>query len=220
MISMNVMIASPSYDGKVDVRHAISLVETAKIGLANNINILPLYVSFDAMLQRARNDICKLFLQSNAEFLLFIDADQDWNPMDAFKLIGHNVPIVAAPVMKKSVNPMYNVKLYGDYIVNDNGLVKVDGVGTGMMCIRRDAMDALWNSSDIYSDKADEYSRNIFEIKIINGNLYSEDMVFCEKWKAIGGTIFIDPTIDCGHNGPKRWEGNFSEWIKLVKDIN
>ena len=27
--------------------------------------------------------------------------------MDAFKLIGHNVPIVAAPVMKKSVNPMY-----------------------------------------------------------------------------------------------------------------
>jgi len=220
MESMNVMIASPSYDGKVDVRHAISLVETSKIGMMNGVNILPLYVSFDSMIQRARNDVCKIFLQSNASHLIFIDCDQDWNPPDIFKLLSYNVPIVAAPIIKKNDTPSYNVKLYGDYIVNENGLVKVDGIGTGFMCIRRAAMEALWNISDTYSDRADEYSKNIFEIKIIDGNLYSEDMVFCEKWKRLGGEIFIDPSINCGHSGAKRWEGNFSEWIKLIKDIN
>lgn len=220
MFNMNVVIASPSYDGKVDVRHAISLVETAKIGIHNNINILPLYVSFDSMIQRARNDVCKLFLQGDASHLIFIDCDQDWNPPDVFKLLSHNIPIVAAPIVKKNDIPSYNVKLYGDYVVNDNGLVKVDGIGTGFMCIRRDAMEALWNISDTYSDKADEYSKNLFEIKVIDGKLFSEDMVFCEKWKKLGGDIFVDPTINCGHSGTKRWEGNFSEWIKLVKDIN
>ena len=220
MENMNVIIAAPSYDGKVDVRHTVSLIETAKIGMSNGINILPLYVSFDSMIQRARNDVCKIFLKTNASHLIFIDCDQDWNPPDVFKLLSHNVPIVAAPVSKKNDIPSYNVKLYGDYIVNDKGLVKVDGIGTGFMCIRRDAMEALWNISDTYSDKADEYSKNIFEIKIIDGKLFSEDMTFCEKWKSLGGEIFIDPYINCGHSGTKRWEGNFSEWIKLVKDIN
>lgn len=220
MADKQIIIASPSYDGKVDVRHAISLSETCKIGILNGINILPLYVSFDSMIQRARNDVCKLALQTDTTHLIFIDCDQDWNPLDVFKLLSYDIPIVAAPIRKKNDTPTYNVKLYGDYVVDERGLVKVDGIGTGMMCIRRDALQALSDISETYSDKEDDYSKNIFEIKIIDGKLFSEDMVFCEKWKSIGGEIYIDPTINCGHTGVKRWESNFSEWIKMIGRSN
>ena len=56
----NVMIAAPSYDGSVSAWHVSSLVETAKLGLTKGINIIPIYMSYDALVQRARNDIWSL----------------------------------------------------------------------------------------------------------------------------------------------------------------
>ena len=78
----NVLIAAPSYDGKVEAWHAFALMETAKIGLTKNINVMPLYVSYDALVQRARNDIFQVAANSDIDDLFFIDTDVDWNPAD------------------------------------------------------------------------------------------------------------------------------------------
>lgn len=213
-----VIVASPSHDGKVDVWHASALTETCKLGLTKNINVIAIYVSYDSLVQRARNDIFKIAYDAKVDDLFFIDCDQDWNPQDFFKMLEHDVPIVGAPVPKKSDNETYNVKLLGDFIVEDNGLVLVDGVGTGMMRIRRDAIETMWEMSEEYSEPhKSEKSRSVFEIKIIDGELWSEDNVFCKKWIDAGGKIYIDPTVNCGHIGTKRWNGNFYQWIKLYK---
>lgn len=213
-----VMIASPSYDGKVGVWHAAALSETCKIGLAKNINVVAIYMSFDALVQRARNDIFKLAVDSNVDDLVFIDCDQDWDPIDFFKLLDHDVEIVAAPVPKKSDIPQYNVKLLGGYKVLENGLAEVDGVGTGMMRIRNDALKKIWEASAEYKEPhKEESSRMVFDVKVVNGDLWSEDIVFCDRWTKLGGKIYIDPTINCGHSGERRWVGNFSEWIKMFK---
>lgn len=213
-----VMVASPSYDGKVSVWHTASLTETCKIGLTKNINVIAIYMSFDALVQRARNDIFKLAVDSNIDDLVFIDCDQDWDPMDFFKLLDHDVEIVAAPVPKKSDIPQYNVKLLGGYKVLENGLAEVDGIGTGMMRIRSDALKKIWEASEEYKEPhKEEPSRMVFDVKVVNGDLWSEDIVFCDRWQKLGGKIYIDPTINCGHSGERRWVGNFSEWIKMFK---
>jgi len=210
-----VLIAAPSYDGKVNVWHATALAETCKIGLSRNINVVVVYMSFDSLVQRARNDIFKLAYDNKIDDLVFIDCDQDWNPEDFFKMLSHDVSIVAAPVIKKSDDPQYNVKLLGDYVVQDNGLVEVDGVGTGFMRIRKDAIVKMWNNSKEYKEShKSEPSRMVFQVEIIEGELWAEDMVFCYKWNKLGEKIYIDPTINCGHSGEKRWVGNFSPWIK------
>jgi hypothetical protein len=59
----------------------------------------------------------------------------------------------------------------------------------------------------------------IFDIAIVNGELVSEDNVFCAKWKELGEKVYLDPTINLGHTGIKRWTGNFSEWIKVIKGL-
>jgi len=175
------------------------------------------YMSYDALVQRARNDIFKLAYDNDVDDLVFIDCDQDWQPEDFFKLLSHDVPIVAAPVIKKSDDPQYNVKLLGNYIINEKGLVEVDGVGTGFMRIRKDAIKKMWSASSEYRERhKEDSSRMVFEVKVMNGEIWAEDIVFCDKWIKLGGKVYIDPSINCGHSGEKRWVGNFSSWIKTL----
>lgn len=212
-----VLLAAPSHDGKVNAWHAAALAETCKIGLANNILIFPLYMSFDSLVQRARNDIVKVAVESEVDDLVFIDCDQDWNPLDFFRLLSHDVDVVAAPVVKKSDMEQYNVKILGNVEVLDNGLMEVDGVGTGFMRIRKDALKKIYDASEEYTEiHKPEPTRMVFEVKIIDGELCSEDITFCRKWIDMGGKVYIDPTINSGHSGEKRWTGDFYNWIKLV----
>jgi hypothetical protein len=56
-----------------------------------------------------------------------------------------------------------------------------------------------------------------FEVTINSNNeLVSEDISFCEKWRELGGKLYLDPSINLAHVGTKRWTGNFSEWIKQI----
>jgi hypothetical protein len=211
-----VMLASPSHDGRLEVWHAAALAETCKIGIANGINVVPIYMSYDSLVQRARNDIFQMAVEAEVDDLFFIDTDQDWNPQDFFRMLSHDVEVVGAPVPKKSDIEMYNVKLIDKFEVGDNGLCAVNGVGTGMMRIRKDALLKIWEASEEYKEPHKERpTRSVFEVKIVDGELWSEDIVFCKKWSDLGGTIYLDPLVNAAHIGPKRWVGNFYEWIKL-----
>lgn len=215
----NVMIAAPSYDGKVSVWHASALSETAKIGLTKNINIIAIYMSFDALVQRARNDIFKLAYDTKVDDLIFIDTDVDWNPNDVFRVLNHNVGVVAAPVVKKSDIEQYSVRLLNDFIIEDNGLAQVDGVATAFMRIRSDVIQMMWEASEEYKElHKQEPIRMVFDVSIKDGMLQSEDITFCDKLIELGEKIYIDPTIKCAHSGEKRWIGDFYQWIKLFSN--
>lgn len=211
-----VMIACPSYDGRVGVFWTNALSETIKIGLVNGIDISPYFVAYDALIQRARNDIFKAAYDSGVDDLLFIDSDVDWNPVDVFRILSHDAPIVAAPVVKKGDVETYSVKLTGRWEVHENGLVPVEGVATGFMRVRRDAIEQIWDASEEYVEWGRGIpKRMVFEVKLIDGDLWSEDIVFCDKWRRLGGTVYVDPLINCGHTGDKRWISNFYEWTKV-----
>jgi hypothetical protein len=214
-----VLLAAPSYDGRVNVWHAAALAQTCKIGLSQGINIIPVYMSYDSLVQRARNDLAKLALDAKVDDLFFVDCDQDWNPEDFFRMLSYDVDIVAGPVRKKSDDEQYNIKKTdGKLETNEIGLIEVDAVGTGFMRIRTSALKKIWDSSETYKEAHKrEQSRMVFEVKIIDGSLCSEDNVFCRKWISLGGKIYIDPKVNCGHSGEKRWVGNFREWIKRFK---
>jgi|SRR6056300_1750300 len=216
---INVMIAAPAHDGRVDVWHTCALVNSAKLGLSTGYNLIPIYMSYDSLVQRARNDIVKLALEIDVDELVFIDTDQDWEPEDLFKLLEHDVDIVGGPVPKKSDIEQYNIKLVSKpYQVLDNGLVEVDSVGTGMMRLSKRAMQMLWDNSEEYFElgKEDSPSRMIFDVTIVDGQLWSEDVIMCKKWNDLGEKIYIDPSINSAHSGTKRWVGNFEPWIQRM----
>ena len=53
----------------------------------------------------------------------------------------------------------------------------------------------------------------VFDIKIENGDLISEDFVLCNKWKSLGYKVWIDPTITCNHIGIKKYKGNLNNFL-------
>ena len=49
----------------------------------------------------------------------------------------------------------------------------------------------------------------LFNTEIIDGHFLSEDWYFCNEWAKIGGSIFIDVSINLKHTGPEEYNGSF-----------
>jgi hypothetical protein len=41
----------------------------------------------------------------------------------------------------------------------------------------------------------------------------SEDLSFCQRWRDIGGRVFVIPDIRMGHIGLKTFTGSFADWL-------
>jgi hypothetical protein len=55
-----------------------------------------------------------------------MDSDQEWDPAWIFKLLDYNVDVVGGTVVKKSEQPMFNVKALKSGIrIGKDGLMEV-----------------------------------------------------------------------------------------------
>lgn len=212
-----VLIGTPSYDGRIDVWFANSLVNTIKIAEKNDISIQPIYTSYDSLVQRARNSLFRLALQGGYDDLFFIDSDCEWDPEWFFNLLNRPEPIVGGALIKKSETEGYTVKLTDKQLKysQDKKLIEVEGVGTGFMKISRFALLKLWDMSEPYMSEGEEH-RMICDIKVENGDLISEDYVIANKWRSLGYKVWLDPTITLNHIGIKKYKGNFQQFIEKL----
>lgn len=209
-----VLIGTPSYDGRIDVWYANSLLATAKMSFEKDIFVHAIYTSYDSLIQRARNSLFRLALNGGYDDLFFIDSDVEWEPEWFFRLLERPEPIVGAALVKKSDNEGYTVKLIDKELKwsADKKLLQVDGVGTGFMRITRFALEKLWEMSDPYQSEGEEH-RMVCDIKVENGDLISEDYIVCNKWKSLGYKVWLDPSITINHIGIKKFKGNFQSYI-------
>ena len=211
-----VLIGTPAFDGRVDVWFANSLVNTVRLSYEKDTMVVPVYMAYDSLVQRARNDLVRLALEEDFDDLIFIDSDQEWNPEWVFQLLEHDVDVVAATVVKKSDEPAFNVKALPEGMkLEENGLMKVECVGTGFMRISKNALKKVWDESVEYQNEG-RTCRMVFDVQVQDGQLVSEDNVFCRKW---GGDVYIDPSMTCNHIGVKKYTGNFMEYIKAIGAI-
>jgi len=210
-----VLIGTPSYDGKIDVWFANSLVSTVKESIEKDIHVHAIYTSYDSLVQRARNSLVKLALDGGYDDLFFIDADVEWETEWFFNLLERPEPVVGGALVKKTDKEGYTVKLVDKDLKwsNDGKILEVDGVGTGFLKISRFALEKLWEMSEEYESEKEKH-RMVFDIKVENGDLISEDYIMCNKWKSLGYKVWLDPTITCNHVGIKKFKGNFSQYIK------
>jgi choline kinase len=209
-----VLIGTPSYDGRIDVWFANSLVQTVKIAEKEGIFVHAIYTSYDSLVQRARNSLVKLAIDGGYDDLFFIDSDTEWEPEWFFNILNRPEPIVGGALIKKTDKEGYTVKLVDKKLKysEDKKLLEVDGVGTGFMKVSKFAFDKLWGASDEYTSEGEKH-RMVFDIKVENGDLISEDYVLCNKWKSLGYKVWLDPTITCNHIGIKKFKGDFKKFI-------
>jgi glycosyltransferase involved in cell wall biosynthesis len=212
-----VLIGTPAHDGRVDVWFANSLVNTIKLAAKKDVEINPVYMSYDSLVQRARNDLVRLALEENYDDLIFIDSDEEWDPEWIFKLLAFKEEVIGLPVVKKSDLMMFNIKALPNGLkVQQNGLMEVEAVGTGFMKISKPALKKVWDASVEYKNEG-RACRMVFDVKVVDGELVSEDNVFCQKWRSLGGRVFIEPSMTCNHIGVKKYQGNFLDYLKFLQ---
>jgi glycosyltransferase involved in cell wall biosynthesis len=179
------------------------------------VEITPMWVSFDALIQRARNDTIQIALEGGYDDLIWIDSDIEWQPEWFFKLLDYSQDVVGGTYRKKGDREEYVLrKIDKSKIDPETGLLEVQGLGTGFVKMSRTAMQYLWDVSEIYIDQKDNKERRmIFDVVIKNKDLVSEDIIAFMKLVDGGFKIWLDPEMTCNHIGPYKFQGNFIPWF-------
>ena len=217
------MIGSPCYDGRIDVWYAHSLMNTIKESYNRDVEITPMWVSFDALIQRARNDTIQLALEGDFDDLFWIDSDIEWKPEQFFKLLDDPVDVVGGTYRKKGDKEEYVIRQLSRLPADPKtGLLPVDGLGTGFVRWSRAACQYLWDNARPYLDPKDNRERRmVFDVVIedVNGvpSMVSEDVHAFNQLKKGGFDIWLDPKVTCNHIGPYKFQGNFERWYNLSK---
>jgi hypothetical protein len=219
-----VIIGTPTYDGKIDIHYIDSLLNTLEQSDKENIEIYPLFICYDSLIQRARNDLFATAYNSSVDALVFIDADIGWNPQDFFKLIKNDKDLIGGSYRKKTDNEeLYVVKALDEkdpslkLEIDKNGIMEVAGLGCGFMKVSRNAITNIWNVSKPYNSEKGN-NRMVFEVVCENNDLISEDIYFCKKWRNLGNKVYLDTSITCVHAGTKTYTGNVRNWIESFKN--
>jgi hypothetical protein len=211
-----IFLSIPSYTGSVEVKCFVSLLQNIR-----HIESFGHTVQIDSQIGNcyiplARNASYRNFMSTDCTDFVFVDSDLSFDSDALYKLMRHDVDIVAGAYPFKTGIDGFPV----DICVNEdrtpvckNGLVEAIYVPTGFMRIRRrvfekmelafgelrlaDGMIPLFDTGDIWND----------------GKWHGEDVTFCRRWRDIGGNIWIDPDITFGHIGKSERVKNYHEYL-------
>jgi hypothetical protein len=210
------MIGTPCYDGRIDVWYCHSLVNTIKLGFEKNVEIIPIWVSFDALIQRARNDTVQIAIEGGYDDLVWIDSDIEWTPEWFFKLLDYDHDVVGGTYRKKGDKEEYVFRSKENAKIDpQTGLLEVTGLGTGFVKMSKKALHYLWETSPKYIDSKDDKERRmIFDVILKEQDMVSEDIAAFFKLIDGGFKIWLDTTMTCNHIGPYKFTGDFIPWAK------
>ncbi|MDO8534621.1 MAG: hypothetical protein Q7S17_07770 [Xanthobacteraceae bacterium] len=219
MPNRRVLVGTPAYNGTAEVHYINSLLYSDRLCLKNGIDLHPIWLSYDGLIQRCRNDLLAMAVKDQFDDLVFIDADITWDPPQLLKLLQYPVDVVGGTYRKKTdAEEIYTVKAGNPNLPRDpsTGLMVVDGLGTGFLRVSRKAMLAVWDQAEPYQDQRGE-TRWVFDVRPINGKVWGEDTIFCMKLAECGFPVHLDPAITCGHIGIKKFEGNFGKYLSRLQ---
>ena len=110
----------------------------------------------------------------------------------------------------------YNVNYLETTLCIDNNLAKVRHIATGFMMFERSVIE---NMSMAYpatkyvddvgflSGKENDFAYALFDCGVEDGHYYSEDWMFCHRWSKLGGSIWVEVSINLSHTGIETYKG-------------
>ena len=214
-------VALPAYDFKVSLKLAVSLARLAQQLPQHGIDMNIGSICGCSVVSRARNLLVKDFLESNCTDLMFIDADINFEPEDVLRLMAWASDpvkgIVGGVPRTRKTNKVYIAQLDQDeegLTMNRMGLVRAKRIATAFMLVRREVFERLVNENpqwNYYDHSSDRQLNAVFDFLVTEEGYMGEDYLFCDRARAIGYEVWIDPTIKLGHMGVQEYEGDFGK---------
>ena len=164
----------------------------------------------ESLIPRGRNAlVARAMHNPRATHLMFLDADIGFDPEYILMLLQADVEVIGGGYPKKSL-PI-------DYVINpitdgeaDDAKAEVERIGTGFLLLKREvfsrmaeAMPELKYTDDCGLDPSiNQYLYAFFECGLFGEKVFmSEDWLFCNRWRDLGGRIFISKRFALTHVG-------------------
>lgn len=246
LMGVELYVATPCYGCKMNAAFMACLLQLQGECMKRGIGMACQLLGNESLIQRGRNILIEQFHQSNAEFLLFLDADLAFSPSAILDRLlpfarTHRDAVVTGVYPKKcydwsrldadSTEPLhmqtcdFNVNIVDKQQV-DNGFVKVLDSATGCMMIPREvvtrvkeAFPELMCVNDINPGKhpvTDYVAIMDCMIDPVTRRYLSEDYAFCRRFQQINGEIYADLASGMCHIGTHTYEGDIRERYQMV----
>lgn len=227
----SLMIATPMYGGMCTGHYVQGLLLTMQKMRDIGVNVAWCQIMNESLITRARNELVRIFLESDHDYLMFIDADIGFDGEAIAQLMAADKDVVCGIYPKKEVNweSVERAAVAGKQGLEDyagafvfnmiaaaaesdaSGCIEVRHGGTGFMLIKRGVFEFLAPYVPTYrvssiQDEQGNYTKPLthefFATSIdASGALLSEDYHFCELVREHGGGVYAHPFIKLNHVG-------------------
>lgn len=201
----DVTIGYPVYDGRPELASIQTLLLNKD--LTNNCIVAIQYSIGDSLVTRARNRIVQKFLESESDYLFFIDSDIQFTISDINRIREHGKTIMGGVYLKKKIpySPVAN-----SVIGEEGDLLLMKEVGTGFVCIHRSVFEdirAMQPEHSYMPDDDEDGSEyyDWFRVGVVEEagrkRYLSEDYYFCYLARLAGHKVYYDPSVFTRHIG-------------------
>ena len=160
----SLMIATPMYGGMCTGHYVQGLLLTMQKMREIGVNVAWCQIMNESLITRARNELTRIFLESEHDYLMFIDADIGFDGEAIVQLMAADKDVVCGIYPKKEVNWdsveraaaggkqgledyagafVFNMVGSGDAHSDETGCIEVRHGGTGFMLIKRGVFEFL-----------------------------------------------------------------------------
>lgn len=116
----------------------------------------------------------------------------------------------------------YNVNYLSNNLQVEGNIAKIRHLATGFMMIQRNVIEKMMKafpSTKFVDDinflepNENEFAYALFDCGVEDGHYFSEDWMFCQRWSKMGGSIYLDVTVNLIHTGIEDYKGSYVSTI-------
>ena len=231
-----IYIATPCYDS-MRVETTVSLIDTFSALGRSGVECKFKSVK-TSLVTHGRNLLTCGFLDSGFDYMLFVDADVEFQPEAVARMLVPKKDIICTPYRVKEEKVKYAVKFKdsNDIRIEPFDLVEIDEGPAGLMMIKRVVFERLMDKRpdlkinfDVATrtkmnkeigameDAIDRYMYNFWDTTfgLDTGEWKGEDLSFCALARGAGFKIYANLDSGTTHHGSYGWKGKFGD--SLVK---
>jgi len=235
-VKPKVYIAMPCY-GDMKVETCVSLIDTFSALGRSGIECKFKSVK-SSLVTHGRNLLTTGFLDSGFDYMLFVDADVEFQPEAVMRMLVPEKDIICTPYRNKEIPwyDKYSVKFKdGNNIkILEWDLVEIEEGPAGLMLIHRRVFEKLMKEHPelkikfneatrdkmnkeigAKDDAIDRYMYNFWDttFRLHVGEWKGEDLAFCELAKKTGFKIYANLDSWTTHHGSYGWKGRFGDYL-------
>ena len=212
---MKILAAIPAYDRKIACETARSLLLEQGAATLHGHELHVAFIPGTSLITQARNQAVRQFIDSDADRMVFVDADVAWETGSLLRVASHKVDFCGGAYRYKDAEEGYPVgwldrdELWAD---PDTGLLEVAMLPGGFLSLSREVFVRL---AQAHPERAYSFHGQAFQAFFHCPPGDGEDGAFCRDWRNIGGQVWLDPELTLTHvDGAQSYVGHIGNWLK------